>query len=87
MDSLKTTVGNFAESVKDIAPGLAGLILVVIGLMWMLAKDPQKKESLVTWLTNVVIGFVIVYAAASLVTWFQTNTNGYSAGFIGMFIG
>lgn len=80
MDSLFTTVKNIAEGIKTIAPGLALLAIIIIGLLWMFAKDPNKKESLVSWLTNVVIGFVLVYGAASLITWLGTKTSGYSTG-------
>ncbi|WP_237049361.1 pilin [Lentibacillus amyloliquefaciens] len=38
------TIQNITDGIKPIAPVLAGLVLVVIGLLWTFAKDPQKKK-------------------------------------------
>lgn len=77
MDSVISTLNNIAEGIKPIATPLAGLVLIVIGLLWTFAKDPQKKEMYTGWMVNVAIGFGIVYLAASLVTWFSGNVTGF----------
>jgi len=77
MNDVIETVSNITDEVKPIAPVLAGLILVVIGLMWFFAKDPQRKEMYVGWIVNVAIGFAIVYLSASLVSWLSSNIVGY----------
>jgi len=71
------TITNITDGIKPIAPVLAGLVLVVIGLLWTFAKDPQKKEMYTGWMVNVVIGFSIVYLATSLVTWLGGNVVGF----------
>lgn len=77
MDSLISTIKNVTDGIKPVAPVLAGLILVVIGLMWTFAKDPQRKEQYTGWMVNVAIGFAIVYLAASLVSWFSGRVVGF----------
>lgn len=77
MNDLIRTVVNFTNSIKPVTPILAGLVLVIIGLFWMLAKDAQKKEQYVGWMINVFIGFGIVYLAASLISWAGTNVVGF----------
>lgn len=77
MDSLITTIKNITDGIKPVAPVLAGLILVVIGLMWTFAKDPQQKQQYIGWAVNVAIGFAIVYLAASLVSWFGGRVVGF----------
>ncbi|UZM97403.1 pilin [Lysinibacillus sp. MHQ-1] len=62
---------------KKLAPAVAGLVLVIIGLIWMFAKDPQKKESAQSWMVNVFIGFGIVYLAASFVVWMTGKVAGF----------
>jgi len=77
MQEVIRTIANFTNSIKPIAPVLAGLILVVIGIMYMLAKDEQKKSMYTGWLVSVLIGFVIIYSGASLVSWFGKNVSGF----------
>lgn len=78
MDNVIKTVENVADKIKSIAPALAGLIIVVIGIMYMLSKDPQQKQQYTGWMVNLAIGFVLVYAGASLVTWFSGQVVGFS---------
>lgn len=77
MQNLLGTISNVTTEIKTIAPVLAGLILVVIGLLWITAKDPQKKEMYTGWMVNVGIGFGIVYLGASLVSWFSGQVVGF----------
>lgn len=77
MQDLMSTITNFTNEVKPIAPILAGFVLVIIGLMWSFAKDPQKKEQYTGWMVNVGIGFGIVYLAASLVSWAGNQIVGF----------
>lgn len=77
MDSLMTTVKNVTDGIKPVAPVLAGLVLVIIGLLWMGAKDPQRKEQYVGWMQNVAVGFALVYLAASLISWFSGRVVGF----------
>lgn len=72
-----STISNLTNGIKPIAPVLAGLVLVIIGLMWTLAKDPNQKQMYVGWMVNVAIGFGIVYLAASLVSWFSGKVVGF----------
>ncbi|WP_025731383.1 pilin [Heyndrickxia ginsengihumi] len=72
MDKIVGYLNSFATKVKVIAAPLAGVILIILGICWMVAKDEQKKHGLVSWMVNVVIGFALVFAAASLVTWGQS---------------
>lgn len=76
MDNLGTTLSNIGTGIKDIAPSLAGLIFVVIGLMYLSAKDPQKKEQLMDWIKNVLIGLIIVYVGGSMLTWVGSKIVG-----------
>lgn len=71
------TITNITDGIKPIAPVLAGLVLVVIGLLWTFAKDPQNKEMYTRWMVNVAIGFGIVYLAASLVSWLSGRVVGF----------
>lgn len=72
-----STISNLTNGIKPIAPVLAGLVLVIIGIMWTLAKDPNQKQMYVGWMVNVAIGFGIVYLAASLVSWFSGKVVGF----------
>lgn len=72
-----STLNNVATDVKNVAPVLAGLILIVIGLLWITAKDAQKKEQYQGWMLNVFIGLGVVYLGASLVTWFTGKVTGF----------
>ncbi|MDT0696868.1 pilin [Mammaliicoccus sciuri] len=71
------TITNITDGIKPIAPALAGLVLVVIGLLWTFAKNPQNKEMYTGWMVNVAIGFGIVYLAASLVSWLGGRVVGF----------
>lgn len=77
MQEAISTIQNITDGIKPLAPVLAGLILVVIGLLWTFAKDPQKKEMYVSWMINVGIGFAIVYLAIYLVSWFSGQVVGF----------
>lgn len=72
------TINQIAEGIKPLSIAVAGIALVVIGLLWMFAKDPQKKEMYTGWFVNVAIGFAIVWLGASIVTWLGTKTVGFS---------
>lgn len=74
MDNAITLINSIATDIQKLAPAVAGIALIIIGLIWMFAKDPQKKESAQSWMVNVFIGFAIVYLAASLVTWMTEKT-------------
>jgi len=77
LDNAITLINNIATDVQKLAPAVAGLVLVIIGLIWMFAKDPQKKESAQSWMVNVFIGFGIVYLAASFVVWMTGKVAGF----------
>lgn len=77
MQDVISTITKITDGIKPVAPVLAGLILVVIGLLWVTAKNEQKKEMYVGWMVNVGIGFGIVYLGASLVTWLGGNVVGF----------
>lgn len=77
MNEVIRTIQNVTSTIKPVAPVLAGLVLVVIGLMWSFAKDPQKKEMYVGWMVNVGIGFAIVYLGASIVSWLSNQVVGF----------
>ncbi|MFI2128752.1 pilin [Lysinibacillus sp. fkY74-1] len=77
MDNAITLINEIATDVQKLAPAVAGLVLVIIGLIWMFAKDPQKKESAQSWMVNVFIGFGIVYLAASFVVWMTGKVAGF----------
>src|SRR5699024_4934442 len=70
MDDAIQTITNITDGIKPIAPVLAGLVLVIIGLLWTFAKDPQMKEMYTGWMVNVAICFEFDYIAASLVSLF-----------------
>lgn len=77
MDSIIQTIDEIATAIKPVSVAIAGLVLVIIGIFWMLAKDPQKKEQQSSWAINVLVGFVIVWSASSLVTWFSKKVKGF----------
>ncbi|MDR5021405.1 hypothetical protein FOL75_04890 [Bacillus thuringiensis] len=77
MNELISTVTNVTNTIKPLAPVLAGLILVVIGLIYMFSKDPQKKEQCTGWMINVVKGFCIVYLGISIVSWLSGQVVGF----------
>lgn len=77
MDNAITLINEIATDVQKLALAVAGLVLVIIGLIWMFAKDPQKKESAQSWMVNVFIGFGIVYLAASFVVWMTGKVAGF----------
>lgn len=49
MDNAITLINEIATDVQKLAPAVAGLVLVIIGLIWMFAKDPQKKVHNLGW--------------------------------------
>lgn len=75
MNDVVATINNVASQIKPVAPALAGLMLIVIGLLYTTAKDVQKKDMYGDWMKNVGIGFAIVYLGASLVAWFTGIVN------------
>lgn len=77
MNNITSTISSITTDIKTIAPFLAGLVLVIIGLMYILAKDPQQKQMYTGWLINVLIGFAIVYLGASIVTWFNGKVSAF----------
>ena len=77
MNQVITTIQNITDGIKPVAPVLAGLALVIIGLLWTFAKDPQRKEMYVGWMVNVAIGFAIVYLAVYLVSWLGGRVVGF----------
>lgn len=77
MDNAIMLINEIANDVQKFAPAVAGLVLIIIGLVWMFAKDPQKKESAQSWMMNVFIGFAIVYLAASFVAWMTGKVSGF----------
>jgi len=77
MQEVIETITNITDGIKPVAPILAGLVLVVIGLLWTFAKDPQKKEMYTGWMVNVAIGFGIVYLAVYLVSWLSGQVVGF----------
>src|SRR5699024_12433073 len=72
------TITNITDGIKPIAPVLAGLVLVVIGLLWTFAKDPQKKEMYTGGMVNVAMGFGMVSLEASLVSWLGGRVVGFN---------
>lgn len=77
MDELMATITNVADGIKPVAPVLAGLVLMIIGFLYMMAKDPQQKQMWTGWMINVAIGFAIVYLAVSFVGWFGGKVVGF----------
>lgn len=69
MDAVTKTINNIANGIQPVSLAVAGLALIIIGLMYIFAKDPQKKEQYTGWGVNVVVGFAIVWLGASLVKW------------------
>lgn len=80
MNDMMTTIDNFSTDIKKLSVPVAGIALVVIGILWMFAKDPQKKEAYVGWFVNVAIGFAIVWLGTSIVTWFTGTVVGAGSG-------
>jgi len=78
MNEVMQTINQIADGVKPLSIAVAGLALIVIGLLWMFAKDPQKKEMYTGWFVNVAIGFAIVWLGASIVAWLGTKVVGFS---------
>lgn len=79
MENIISTIDNVAKNIRSLSPAIAGLVIVVIGIMYMLSKDPQQKQQYTGWMVNLAIGFVLVYAGASLVTWFSTQVVGFGS--------
>ena len=77
MNDVITTINNIATGIKPVSVAIAGLALIVIGILWMFAKDPQKKEMYTGWFVNVAIGFGIVWLGASIVTWLGASVTGF----------
>lgn len=75
MNEVISTINEITNNIKPIAIPLAGLVLVVIGLLWMFAKDAQKKDMYVGWFINVMVGFAIVYLGASIISWFSGKVS------------
>lgn len=87
MNSIVTTINNISTDVKNFAPPVAVIVLIIIGILYMLAKDPNKKEALHGWLTNVIVGFIIVYSAASVMVWISNKTTDYVPAATGLITG
>ena len=69
LENVTSTLDNIANGIKPVSLAVAGLALVIIGIMYQFAKDPQKKEQQTGWAVNVVIGFALVWLGASLISW------------------
>ncbi|MED4882764.1 pilin [Bacillus smithii] len=80
MEGLKGTINNIATHINIITVPLATLALVIIGLLYIFARDPNKKEQYHSWIISVVIGFALVYLASSIAQWFTEQVVGYKAG-------
>ncbi|MEV2908314.1 TrbC/VirB2 family protein [Paenibacillus larvae] len=77
MENVISTIHNLTNTLKPITPAVAGLVLVIIGLMYMFAKNQQLKESCTGWMMNVLIGFGIVYLAIAIINWFSSGVVGF----------
>ncbi|AMR88326.1 pilin [Bacillus thuringiensis] len=77
MNEFISTIGNFTTTIKPVAPALAGLILVIIGFIYMVSKDPQRKEQCTGWMINVVKGFCIIYLGIAIVSWLSGQVVGF----------
>lgn len=75
MNNVTSTINEIAAILKTFAVPVGGLVLVVIGLLWMFAKDAQKKDAYVGWMVNVFIGFCLVFLGASVVEWFMGKVS------------
>jgi len=77
MNDVMSTVNAVAHDVKLLGFPFAGLLLAIVGILFMVAKDPQKKEMTSSWAVNIAIGFAIVWLSASLVEWFSGKITTY----------
>lgn len=77
MSDVIATLNAIATDVKRLGLPIAGLAIIIVGILWMLAKDPQKKEMHQGWGVNIVIGFGLVWLGASLVQWLADKITTY----------
>lgn len=77
MNETIQTITNITTTIKPLAPVCAGLALVVIGLIYMFSKDPQRKEQMQGWMVTVIKGFCIVYLGISIVGWLSGQVVGF----------
>lgn len=75
MNNVISTINEITAVVKTFGVPLAGLVLAVIGILWMFAKDAQKKDAYVSWAINVFVGFCLVFLGASVVDWFMGKVS------------
>lgn len=72
------TLENIISGVKDIGLPIGILALIIVGIMFIFAKDPQKKEMQSSWAMNIVIGLAIIWLADSLMHWVTEQITTYN---------
>lgn len=78
MDEAIETINNIISGIKDIGLPIGILALIVVGIMFIGAKDPQKKEMHSSWALNIVIGIAIIWLADSLMNWVTEQITTYN---------
>lgn len=66
-EKLKAVLGNANEWLVGIASTVAGVMLVIAGLRYLIASDPGETEKAKSAMKAVVAGLAIVYLASALV--------------------
>lgn len=77
---LKTMVGNIIQTVLGLLGTVLLLVIVYAGYSWLASGGNQEKVAIARkWITNAVIGFIIV-AGAWVITSFVMQSLAGSAG-------
>ncbi|RLE38098.1 hypothetical protein DRJ17_04990 [Candidatus Woesearchaeota archaeon] len=64
---INSVINTITLLVMSIGGGLAVLILIITGIMFMNAKDPTDKDKLGSKMRSVIIGLVIILVAPWIV--------------------
>lgn len=78
MEDVITTINNIAEGVKTLGLPIGILAFIIVGIMFVFAKDPQKKEMHSSWAVSIVMGLAIVWLASSVMNWLTEQITTYN---------
>jgi len=75
-DAIKT-INNITEGIKTLGLPIGILALVIVGILYLFAKDPQRKESHNSWAMSIAIGLALIWLASSVMNWLTEQITTY----------
>lgn len=78
MEDAIETIENITSGIKTLGLPIGILALVIVGLLYLFAKDPQRKEMHNSWAISIVIGLAVIWLASSFMTWLTEQITTYN---------